>query len=63
MPGVAVADSTNAESGSFNDAVSFDCFPSVLGAGWIESALLSDQHAQGELIKRDEFDEDRFEHG
>jgi hypothetical protein len=43
--------------------MSFDRFPSILRACWVEAALLADQHAKSKLVESDKFDEDCFEHG
>ena len=51
MPGVTVADSAHTQFAALDDTVCLDGFASILGAGGIEPALLTDKHAQSELVQ------------
>lgn len=57
-----MADSAQSHTGAADHAVSGNGFLGVLRTGWIETALLTDEQAQGKLIQGNKLDEDSLEH-
>ena len=51
MPGVAIADSTQAQAGALYGAMFFNGLLGILGTGGIKAALIANQQAQAVLIE------------
>jgi hypothetical protein len=57
MPWVASGDPSGRQPAAFQGAMFFHRFPSIVGAGWREAALVSNEGGQGDLIDADKADE------
>ena len=57
MPGVATGNAAHPEFDSLNRSVMGDGFFGVLRTGRVKTTLLTDEHAQGQLIESNEFDQ------
>lgn len=57
---MTVADSAHSEFAALDDSVSLDGLAGILRTAGVEPALLTDEHAQSELVKGNKFDEDCF---
>ena len=57
---MAAADPLECEVGAFEGAVFLESFDSVVGARWVEAAILSDDSSDGPLIEANQKDQESF---
>lgn len=57
---MATANTFYAQFQAGDGTVTGNRFLGVLGAGWVKTALLANEHAQGQLVQGNQFDQNRF---